>query len=186
VDRLEVEQEWTAQMRAALQGDETAYHQLLTSLSVSLRATVRRRLQRLGATQSETEDVVQEILLALHLKRNTWDPQMPLAPWIAAITRNKLVDAFRRRGRREEVPVDSVLESLQSSSVTEDSNAVDVDRLLSQLSEQQRSIVRAVALEGHSAQEAAAQLNMSEVAVRVSLHRSLKTLAARLRGAGGK
>lgn len=184
MNRLELEQEWTAQMRAALQGDEAAYRQLLTGLSLNLRVTVRRRLQRLGATQSEAEDLVQEILLAVHLKRNTWDPKMPLAPWIAAITRNKLVDAFRRRGRREEIPVDSVLESLQSADIADDSSAEDVDRLLIQLSEQQRAIVRSVALEGHTTRETAVQMNMSEVAVRVSLHRSLKALAARLRGAG--
>ncbi len=184
MDRLELEHEWTAQMRAALQGDEAAYGQLLNSLSTSLRVTVRRRLQRLGATPAEAEDVVQEILLALHLKRNTWDSQMPLAPWVAAITRNKLVDAFRRRGQREEIPVDSMLDSLQSADTTDDSNAEDVDRLLVQLSEQQRAIVRSVALEGLTTREAAVQMNMSEVAVRVSLHRSLKALAARLRGAG--
>lgn len=180
--RPEQEHLWTLQMRAALQGDEYAYRELLSELSLSLRGTVRRRLQRLGATQSEAEDVVQEILLALHLKRNTWDPQTALAPWVAAITRNKLVDNYRRRGQREEIAIEHVLESLQSTSVTDDSDAEDVGRVLQQLSEPQRDIVRAMSLEGCSAQETAARMNMTEVAVRVSLHRSLKSLAARLRG----
>jgi RNA polymerase sigma-70 factor (ECF subfamily) len=181
VNRLEREQEWTVLMRAALRGDEHAYRQLLSSLSQGLRVTVRRRMQRLGATTAEAEDVVQEILLALHLKRSTWDPHMAVAPWVAAITRNKLVDAFRRRGQREEIPIDSVLETLHSQSVTDDSDAQDVRRLLEDLSEQQRDIVRSIALEGCSTQETAARLRMSEVAVRVALHRSLKALAARFR-----
>jgi RNA polymerase sigma-70 factor (ECF subfamily) len=42
-------------------------------------------------------------------------------------------------------------------------------------------VVRAVSLEGHSAREVAARLRMSEVAVRVTLHRSLKALAATFR-----
>jgi RNA polymerase sigma-70 factor (ECF subfamily) len=38
-------------------------------------------------------------------------------------------------------------------------------------------VLHAVSLEGYSAQEAAAQLQMSEVGVRVTLHRALKSLA---------
>lgn len=168
-------------MHAALRGDEQAYRQLLSSVSQGLRVTVRRRLQRFDATQSEAEDIVQEILLAVHLKRNTWDPRTSVAPWIAAITRNKLVDAFRRRGQREEIPIESVLETLHSQSVTDDCDAQDVRRLLEELSAQQRDIVRSIALEGCSTHETAARLRMSEVAVRVTLHRSLKALAARFK-----
>jgi RNA polymerase sigma factor (sigma-70 family) len=181
VNRLEREHEWTVLMRAALLGEEPAYRQLLSSLSQGLRVTVRRQLQRLGATQSDAEDVVQEILLALHLKRGTWDPHTALAPWVAAITRNKLVDAFRRRGRREEIPFESVLDTLYSESVTDDSAAEDVRRLLDELGTQQRDIVRSIAIEGCSTQQTAARLGMTEVAVRVALHRSLKALAARFR-----
>lgn len=168
-------------MRAALQGDEQAYRELLSSLSQGLRVIVRSRLQRLGTTQAGAEDVVQEILLALHLKRNTWDPHTELAPWVAAITRNKLVDAFRRRGQREEIQIEQVIETLQSERTDEDSDAADVRKMLDGLSQQQRDIVQSISLEGSSTQETAARLGMSEVAVRVALHRSLKALAARFR-----
>ena len=183
MDRQQREHEWTLLMRAALRGDEVAYRQLLSSLSQGLRVIVRARLQRLGATQSEGEDVVQEILLALHLKRNTWDPQTELAPWVAAITRNKLVDAFRRRGQREEIQIENVIDTLRSESVADEADAVDVKRMLAELNPQQRDIVQSIALEGCSTQETAARLHMSEVAVRVALHRSLKALAARFRNA---
>lgn len=171
-------------MRAALQGDEPAYRRLLSSLSQGLRVIVRSRLQRLGSTPAEAEDVVQEILLALHLKRNTWDPQTQLAPWVAAITRNKLVDTFRRRGHREEIQIESVIDSLQSDSIGDDTDAADVERMLRELSPQQRDIVQSIALEGRGTQETAAKLRMTEVAVRVALHRSLKALAARFRSDG--
>lgn len=184
MDRQQREHEWTLWMRAALQGDEQSYRRLLSSLSQGLRVIVRSRLQRLGSTPSEAEDVVQEILLALHLKRNTWDPQTQLAPWVAAITRNKLVDTFRRRGQREEIQIDSVIDSLQSGSASDDTDAADVERMLGELSPQQRDIVRSIAIEGRGAQETAAKLRMTEVAVRVALHRSLKALAARFRSDG--
>jgi len=53
--------------------------------------------------------------------------------------------------------------------------------MLERLNDRQRDVVRAVSLEGYSAREAAQRLQMSEVAVRVTLHRSLKSLAAMFR-----
>ncbi len=54
---------------------------------------------------------MQEILLAVHLKRHTWDADAPFAPWLFAIARNKLIDALRRRGRRVFVNIDDFAES---------------------------------------------------------------------------
>jgi len=61
----------------------------------------------------------------------------------------------------------------------------DIERMLGHLSGRQGDIVRCVALEGHSAREAAKRLNMTEGAVRVSLHRALKALAAIYRDSKG-
>jgi RNA polymerase sigma-70 factor, ECF subfamily len=165
-------------MEQSLQGDTCAYEQLLTLLTVGLRGLVRRRAHAAGI---DTEDIVQEVLLALHLKRGTWASGTPLAPWVAAIARNKVVDALRRRGQRSEVSIDSVAEALVGDSEDNMERAHDVSDMLARLNERQRDVVRAVSLEGYSAQEAAERLQMSEVAVRVTLHRSLKTLAAMFR-----
>ena len=43
-------------------------------------------------------NVVQEVLLAIPLKRHTWDADRAIDPWIMTITRNKLIDAPRCRG----------------------------------------------------------------------------------------
>jgi RNA polymerase sigma factor (sigma-70 family) len=162
-------------MERSLQGDSRAYEQLLMLLTVGLRAVVHSRARAAGL---EAEDVVQEVLLALHLKRGTWQTGTPVAPWVAAIARNKMVDAFRRRGQRTEVSIESVVETLSSEAGDEGRNAQDVERMLERLNDRQRQVVRAVSLEGCSAQEAAERLQMSEGAVRVTLHRSLKALAA--------
>ena len=165
-------------MEQSLQGDTRAYEQLLALLTTGLRAVVRRRAHAAGI---DCEDIVQEILLALHLKRGTWRRGRPLAPWVAAIARNKVVDALRRRGQRSEVSIESVAEALVGDSEHNVDYAHDVSDMLAKLNERQRDVVRAVSLEGYSAQEAAERLQMSEVAVRVTLHRSLKTLAAMFR-----
>ena len=82
----------------AQDGDEGAYRQCLTLLSSRLRAYLRRRLT---AQPDEVEDLVQETLLALHLQRGTYDPSLPVSAWAVAIARHKLIDAWRRRGRRD-------------------------------------------------------------------------------------
>jgi RNA polymerase sigma factor (sigma-70 family) len=178
VERAEQERHWTALMERSLQGDARAYQELLILLTVALRNLLRNRARAAGL---EAEDIVQEVLLALHLKRGTWALGTPVAPWVGAIARNKLVDALRRRGQRIEVSLESVVDELSSRNNDNGEHAHDLERLLTRLGDRQRDVVRAVSLDGYSAREAAARLNMSEVAVRVTLHRSLKTLAAGLR-----
>jgi RNA polymerase sigma-70 factor, ECF subfamily len=93
-------------MRAAIVGNETAYRKLLEDLSRILRKLVRRELGGLGASGNDVEDVVQDILLAIHLKRHTWDSSMSLTSWVTAVARNKIIDNLRRHGRRPEVALD--------------------------------------------------------------------------------
>jgi RNA polymerase sigma-70 factor, ECF subfamily len=177
VAQLKREEEWAALMRAAIDGDEAAYRMLLESLSLGLRAAVRRGFAQAGASLSDVEDVVQETLLALHLKRNTWDPSQPLGPWVRAIARHKLIDALRRRGRRIQVPIESVLETLAAEENSSGVDRQDAERLVNGLHGRQQEVVRAISLEGQSIRDVAQRLQMKEVAVRVALHRGLKTLA---------
>ena len=74
-------------MRLALAGDAAAYDRCLRAMAARLRAGVRRAIVRAGLAANDAEDVVQEILLAVHLKRHTWDAARPIGPWLAAIAR---------------------------------------------------------------------------------------------------
>lgn len=173
-------EEWAALMRAALAGDENAYRRLLVALTPVLRTVARRILDRAGMGTGDVEDVVQETLLAIHLKRQSWDASQPLMPWVWAIARHKALDALRRRGRRAEVPIDELEAVLaDTASAPEDALAGrDVTRLTESLSGREREVVEAIYLTGASTKEAGARLSMSEGAVRVALHRALKRLAA--------
>jgi RNA polymerase sigma factor (sigma-70 family) len=178
VKPFEREQQWALLMRAAIQGDDAAYRNLLAMLAVALRAMARRGCERAKLAKDDVEDIVQESRLAIHLKRHTWRPEDPIGPWIAAIARNKLVDALRRRGRRLEIAIDDVAAIVPTKEAPTSLASRDIERMLSHLSARQGEIVRCVSIEGHSARETAKLLNMSEGAVRVSLHRALKALAA--------
>jgi RNA polymerase sigma-70 factor (ECF subfamily) len=178
----EREGEWTELMRAAHAGDGAAYHRLLTVVAPVLRATTQRGLARAGQPTDQCQDIVQEILLAVHLKRHTWDPAAPFGPWLFAIARNKLIDALRKRGRRVFVDIDEFSEVLPAEQPREQLAAGEIASHLSRLPQRQRDVLQSIAVESASIRETAAKLSMSEGAVRVALHRGLASLAARLRG----
>ena len=171
------ENDWAAWMRAAMTGDAGAYRQFLASLAPHVRAVARSRCRSFGAPEGEVEDIVQEVLLTIHLKRGTWDRARPIGPWVAAITRNKLIDILRQRGRHITVPIEDVVDSLQAEDPTPELSTREIDTLLGHLKPQQREIVRSISLNGSSIRETADRLQMTEGAVRVTLHRALKALA---------
>jgi RNA polymerase sigma-70 factor (ECF subfamily) len=173
--------EW---MRQALEGNEAAYRCLLAGVAARLRGQLRGRLSGFGASDVDAEDVVQETLLAIHLKRHTWNRVERFEPWLAAVARNKLIDAMRRRGRRVELPIEEVEACLADDSQPDQDNALDVPVLLSQLGRRAQQIVRLISIEGEDVRTVARRLDMTEVNVRVTLHRSLKSLAALYRKGG--
>lgn len=177
MDRKARDAEWSELMRAAIAGDEAAYRKLLGELSRLLRGVMRRGFAGVGVPRDDVEDVVQDVLLAIHLKRHTWDPAMPLGPWVLAIARNKMIDDLRRRGRRPEVAIDLTQFDIEGEDQQASIDAHDVARILNGLSERNRDIVQSISIDGHSARDVGDRLGMTEVAVRVALHRSLKALA---------
>jgi RNA polymerase sigma-70 factor (ECF subfamily) len=162
-------------------GDAAAYHAFLSALSAHLRAFLRRRLARLP---DEVEDLVQETLLAVHNQRHTYAPDQPLTAWLHAIAQYKLVDMLRRRARRELLhdPLDDESPLLAASDAAAGEARRDIARLLDGLPERQRLPIVHVKLEGLSIAEAARRLGMSESAVKVGIHRGLKSLSAKIRG----
>jgi RNA polymerase sigma-70 factor, ECF subfamily len=164
-------------MREAVLGHEEPYRQLLDEVAIALRCQIRNGLARAGRGNAETEDVVQEILIAIHIKRTTWDPTLPLKPWINAIARYKLIDCLRRQGVRQAVPIEDLAETLAAPTV-ESTGRSDALRLLQQLPERERNIVEGVSLQGRSIRDIAAALSLQEGTVRVALHRALKKLGS--------
>ncbi len=164
-------------MRAANRGDAGAYRQVLGALAPMLRMFVRRGLARIGRGSEDVEDIVQETLLALHLKRHTWDESQPLEPWIRAVAHHKLIDGVRRRGFREHINIDDCAEVSALTVEPSDLTPAECADLLATLPERSRAIVQGMSIEGHSAREVGDRLGMSEGAVRVALHRALKALA---------
>ena len=172
------EETWAAAMYAAGCGDDRAYEWLLGDIALVLRIVVRKRCAGLCLSSSETEDIVQESLLGIHLKRHTWDPRRPILPWVHAIARHKLLDTARRMRRLQvEAPIDDWVDVFTTDMTNADRRLGDVERRLAGLPRKQRSVVQALGLEGASIRAVAERLAMSEGAVRVMFHRGLARLA---------
>jgi RNA polymerase sigma-70 factor (ECF subfamily) len=165
---------------SGLSGDSGAYRTFLSELTRHLRGYLRKRIPNLC---DDVEDLVQEILLAVHNGRHTYRPDEPLTAWIHAIARYKLMDFFRARARRESLH-DSIDIHLDIFATPDDEPSAarrDIGKLLDQLPDKQRLPIMHVKLQGLSVAETAQLTGLSESAVKVGVHRGLKALAARIR-----
>lgn len=168
-------------LRAANRGDQRAYAAFLAAAAPLARSVARSRAGGLGP--DVVEDIVQETLLAIHQKRHTWREDAPVRPWLYAIVRYKVVDAFRARGSRVHLAIEDFADVLPAEPGPDPTERRDAERALERLDPRSARILRAIGLEGATVAETSAALSMTETAVRVALHRGLKKLAALREGA---
>lgn len=173
-------------MRAAQDGDGAAYAALLRECVGLARAVARRQ----GVPPQSVEDVVQEVLLTVHRVRHTYDPRQPFEPWLAAIARRRAIDALRRDVRRQgrelhaETDYDDHPDPAPGPEAA--ARAAESGRRLREaiaaLPPRQREAVRQLGLSERSLAEAASATGRTEGALKVNLHRALKTLRGMLDG----
>jgi len=166
-------------MLAGLDGDAGAHRAFLEAVSQMLRGYYRRRM---GASAAEAEDLVQETLIAVHTRRDSYDPAFPVTAWVHAIARYRLIDHWRRTKRRGvSVPIDDAFMLSEESDASEVDARLDASVLLAKLPPKQRDAIRLVKLEERSVREAAALTGWGESDIKISIHRGLKTLAKLMR-----
>ncbi len=180
-----VESQLNALWLKAKAGDAISYSLLLHELSRHLRSFLKRRLQ---SRVHEVEDLVQEVLLAIHQKRHTYQADQPLTSWVYAIARYKLIDHLRSYARRESQHDD--IEDWQDElwgydpSAARDSKGM-LQSMLSELPDKQRLPIELTKLEGHSLEESARITGQSLASVKVNIHRGLKDLKELAKKLGG-
>ncbi len=156
-------------MARALEGDKAAYRMLLDESRRWLIGYYRRRVP-----PQMIDDLVQETLVSVHSKRQTFDPSRPYLPWLAAIARYRWVDALRRLQHTEELHGAEVLSEEEENDVVA---RLSIGRLLSHLPAGQANAIVLTRIEGRSVTEAARICGQSESLVKVNVHRGLRKLA---------
>lgn len=177
-----------ALMKKAQDGDRAAYRDLLRDIVPILRRRLRRRFPFLAA--QDLEDLVQDILLAVHAVRATYDPARPFLPWLLAIARNRTADMARRYARRSarEVAVDVYPEtSCEDETNREDAygDAEALQQAVKALPQAQRIAIELLKLRELSLKEAAGLSGMSVTALKVATHRATRSLRLALKTRNG-
>ena len=176
----EEERELGELMRAAQGGDAASYERLLKLLAVALRRIVRQRRRFLQP--ADVEDIVQDILLSLHSVRSSYDPGRPFVPWLTAIARNRMADAARRYARRSENEIagDELPETFSPDDAKDtEERLIDADTLaqaFGSLPAGQRNALEMLKIREMSLLDAARMSGLSVSALKVAVHRAMKSL----------
>lgn len=166
--------DWDAAMAASLAGDGPAYRALLGQSARWLRGFYARRVP-----PAMIDDLLQETLIALHTRRDSFTPGRPFLPWLAAIARYKWIDALRS-GKRHQA--DELTEAAIPGHETDILSSLSVSRLLGGLRASQAEAIRLVKIEGRSIREASELSGQSESLVKVNIHRGIIAMRAMLGG----
>ena len=170
-------------MLAGLGGDSKAHQQLLVAAATRLRIYFGRRL---GVDAPDVEDLVQETLIAIHQRRESYNPALPFTAWLHAIAKYKLVDHYRRAGVRRHVGLDDIEELTTADGFEPVLAALDVELLLAELPSKHRQAIQLTRIEGYSVGEASRMTDRSASGIKVGVHRGLKKLMAQVRGDNGR
>lgn len=144
-------------------------------------AYVWHTLQRLGMRQSELEDLAQDVFAVAYRRRDGFDRELPIRPWLFGIAFRVASDARRRASRREMAS--------EEQDIVDPAPALDhvasQRRLclagLGELSLNQRAVLIMHDLDGYTAPEIAASLKLplNTVYSRLRIARARFVLVAR-------
>lgn len=168
-------------MSAVQAGDSAAYRALLGDLLPVLRALVRRQIH----DREAAEDIVQDCLVTIHQIRHTYDTARPFLPWVAAIAKRRAIDHLRRLGRRPVEVADDpeVIERYADPAGDHPEAPGDPQALqaaIAQLPSGQRAAIELLKLKELSLKEASAVTGLSVGALKIAVHRAVKSLKSTL------
>jgi DNA-directed RNA polymerase specialized sigma24 family protein len=115
---------------------------------------VRALASRCFRDTGDTEDAVQDVLLTIHAVRHAYDPARPFGPFLVAIANRRIIDRLRRQTRARSREIEFT------------------------------AAVRLLKLQEMSLHEAAQTSGKSISALKVAVHRAIKSLRKRLRAPG--
>jgi RNA polymerase sigma-70 factor (ECF subfamily) len=184
-DRAAADGGWSQLMVAAQGGDRLAYDRLLRETVPYIR-TIAARYHR---TPDRVDDVVQDVLLALHRVRHTYDPARPFHHWLGAIARCRAIDALRSRYRRAGFEMAEDAAGLAYENYADPAanrfadahaNADHINKAITALPALQREAIELLKLRELSLAEASKLTGRSIAALKVNAHRALKSLQQQL------
>jgi RNA polymerase sigma-70 factor (ECF subfamily) len=150
---------------------ETSTEGLWAEFSDRLRAFVARRVE----STADTEDILQEVFLRIHTRRDTLADERKLTSWVYQITRNAIVDHYRGRRPQSllsdtvpvpEAPPDDIVQELLPG----------LGSMLERLTAEDRQALLLTNVAGLTQQELADRLDLSLSGAKSRVQRARKKL----------
>ena len=159
-------------------GDEAAFRVFYERVAPKIWTFVKRK----APNQSIAEEIYQETWTKIHRFRDRYDPALEPLPWIYTIARSVFLDRMRALNASPEVATDPETLEQKSDSSRNDSGSADIsgesdfEEFLSDLSPDQRELLRKRYLEELSFEEIAAASGVREFTIRKRLSRILQKI----------
>lgn len=170
-------------MAAAQRGDGAAYRALLKACLPVVAGIARAQ----GVRGEAVDDVVQDTLMTVHAARASYDPARPFLPWLRAITQRRAIDRLRRASRRPQEVFDPLAYEAEvdpspapNAGIEARERGAALARAVAALPDGQRQAVEHLGLRELSLDETAVLTGRTKGALKVNLHRALKSLRASL------
>lgn len=172
---------------AGLRGDEKAYAEFLSLTGKLVRSNLRKTIPAAYSHARDLlEDLVQDVLLAVHQKRGTYRADYPILPWLFAIARHRWIDIARMISVRPEllawektdwdqIPDEVAREKIERHESQREAE-MEVANLLEELTPKQKQLIRLAKLEELPLNEVALRLGISLSSVKVGVHRAMMRL----------
>lgn len=167
--------------------DQSAFSALYDRLSGPLYSLAMKML----GDPAEAQDALQDVFLQIWSRAGTYDPeQSSVFSWSVLLTRSRVIDRMRARGRRsrvvvastEDAPTAADASTVESAADTAEKNdeAVRVRYVLNNLPSEQREAIELAFFEHLSHREIAARLGQPLGTVKARIRRGLLKLRERL------
>ena len=168
----------TELLTAAMNFDERALGELYDRYEAKIYSYIYRRTGERTLAEDLTAQVFLKMLEAIR-RDKAWHSSF--SGWLYRIAHNSIVDYYRRRDRKQQVPIDDVpvLIDENESPVRAAEKQFDAERLRSaigRLTSEQAEVISLRFLEGYSINEVATLMDKTEGAIKALQYRAVATL----------
>lgn len=168
----------TELLSAAITFDEHALSELYDRYEAKIYSYIYRRVGEQALSEDLTAQVFLKMLEAIR-KKKAWHSSF--SGWLYRIAHNLIVDHYRRRDKKPQVPIDDVpiLPDEGDGPVRAAEKRLDAERLRSamvSLTEEQAEVVSLRFLEGYSINEVAQLMGKTDGAIKALQYRAVSTL----------
>ena len=157
----------------------TRTEELWQGMHDGLRAFIAKRV----SDQSHAEDILQEAFVRVHRQLESVNDPRRIVSWIYQVTRNAIIDYYRKPGRRHEIPaglsadIEAFGGERQEESVDSGLELAGCLRpMVERLSQDYRDAINLVELEGLTQQDAAKRMGISLSGMKSRVQRGRKQL----------